>query len=749
MLRDDQTALLTGAPEMWRYALTGGNDDSKVCFEDGWNRSGAGRMLEDVLQLNNAPQAFDKWKSKKLIGLGAITGPESGGLLVIDFDGTGSQAVRAFHAHFHRNPSELPATLCNQSGKLGRGKVFLRVPPHWWPQLENRSASWKLNNKTVLEAIWLNSTGNGRHAVVCGDHPQTSHQKPLYYRWMRSSSPADVAWADAPDWLLLGIIAKFTETIPNTPEDLKRAGENDPTPWERLSMREKIELAQTALNFCPNREGHGSGTYEKVRRILCGLINECGLDLTLNIVQDSEWESRNDWGVRETLESTLISLSKSTVGEDQRARIGSLFHFARAGGFSWPSWALPPLEQSQLHIDGLKKILNKMNECTEDNAALAAWTGRAVREFGVTPDTLYRLRLEQYLGVVANKGPNTLTGIKRLVRNDNKFTDCIDGLLGRRVHVLAGGSHSGKTTLACFLANRIITQSPIDVGKTRHSVTSSGKVLILTSDCSDEDMVRDLAIEGLNEEKCGDQLRISSGITFNDMIPIVKILAEFKPDLVICDCLTSMAVNGVRIGDPSYADPIRLLVRHNGVSWPKTAFLILHHTSRDEPMRFAGTEQVKAASEELWIYYDPEMINKKGNATPGGSSTRHLLFEKSRGGFAGRKLHVTRDGFQGTWQWMNPAAESGNPLEVLCEKFRAVQDDEWRLASEWQKLLDLHFHERSLRRYLDRLVGSLLLSENRKNPTSGRILTHYKLRPMVANAAVAMISSRGDGENIV
>ena len=748
MLREDQTALLTGAPDMWRYALTGGNDDSKVCFEDGWNRTGSGRTLADVLELNSAPQPCDKWKSKKLIGLGAITGPESGGLLVIDFDGTGSQAVRAFHAHFHRNPSELPATLCNQSGKLGRGKVFLRVPPHWWPQLENRSASWKLNDKTVLEAIWLNGTGNGRHAVVCGDHPQSSHQKPLYYRWMKRVSPAEVEWADAPDWLLLGIIAKFTETIPNTPEDLRRMGENDPTPWERLRTREKLELAQSALNFCPNRKDKGSGTYEKIRRILCGLMDEFGFEITLDLIKDSDWESRNYWGIRDTLESTLLSLSKSTVPADRQARIGSLFHFAKAGGFSWPSSALPPIEQTKLDIEGLKKALNQMNECTNDNAALAAGVGRAVREFGVTPETLYRLRLEQYLGVVANKGPSTLAGIKSLARSDNQYTDCIDGLLGRRVHVLAGGSHSGKTTLACFLANRIIKKSPIDVGKTRHSVANHGKVLILTSDCSDEDMVRDLAIEGLNEENCGEQLRISSGITFNDMIPIIKILAEFKPDLVVCDCLTSMAVDGVKIGDPSYADPIRLLVRHNGVSWPKAAFLILHHTSRDEPMRFAGTEQVKAASEELWIYYDPELINKRGRPTPGGSSTRHLLFEKSRAGFAGRKLSVTRDGFQGTWQWMNPAAESENPLEMLCEKFRAVRDEEWRLASEWQKVLDLKFHERSLRRYLDRLVGSLLLSENRKH-ISGRMLTHYKLRPMVANAATAMLRSRGDGENIV
>jgi hypothetical protein len=750
MLREDQTPALQGLPPQWRYCLTGANDDSKQCFEEGWNTPGSGRTIEDVLRINNSPDAYEKWKSRKLIGVGVVTGPESGGLLVIDFDGSGTQAVRAFKDHFHHNPSDLPQTLANISGKKGRGKVYLRVPPHWWPQLQNRSASWKVDDKVVLEAMWMNGTGTGRHAVICGDHPQTSMQNPLFYRWLEKGAPGVVEWAEAPEWLLLGVIAKFDELVPESREERKRAGEDDATPWERLTVRERLQIIEEALPFCPQRDGKGSGSYEKVRRILCGMIFEMGVEPTLELVTNSAWDRRNDWG-NTTAEKTIVSLSKSSVADDQRARIGSLFHFAKQNGFVWPSWALPPLEQTQLHVDGLKKMLNMMNLAAHDKTAIAAWGGRAWREYGVSPEDLYRLRLEQYLGAVETNGARTLTDIRKAQRSDNLSTDVIDGFLGRRVHVLAGGSHSGKTTLACFLANRVIHGEGVDVDATRHSVDNKGRVLILTSDCSDLDMMRDLMLEGIETESSEDRLKIASGSTFEDMIPLVQMISEFKPDLVIMDCLTSMAVPGVKIGDPAYADPIRLLVRHNGIAWPKCAFMVLHHTSRDEPTRFSGTEQIKAACEELWLYYAPELLKwRKGQPRPVCGKTRHLVMEKSRSGYAGRHLCVTRDGFQGLWQFTNPNANDGSPLDHLAVRFRTVTSDEWRIASEWQQVLDLEFHPRSLRRYLDQLVGPVLESENRRSlAAKGKMITHYRPRQSLRLAAQQMLHSKGNGINLV
>ena len=749
MLRDDQLRLLDGLPAHWRYAMTGGGDDAKRCFEDGWNEKGKGHTLETVIRINESPSAAERWKSHKMIGLGVITGEESNGLLVIDFDGYGSQAVRSFRKHFRHYPSELPPTLANISGKKGRAKLYFQVAPHWWPQFENRSASWRNSEgAVVLEAIWQNGTGRGRHAVIAGDHPDSSHQTPLYYRWCEGRSPTETKLAEAPEWLLLGVIAQM-EQIRETRshQEKQRSGEDDATPWERLSAFERRELVDLALPYCPNREGRSSGTYEKVRRILCGILNEFGLDWTIDIIEKSSWDQRNQWEPGNDTIKTLQSLAKSKVSEDQKARIGTLFYFARENKWEAPAWAIPPVEM-RVQVEGFKKLLNQMNEIQHDGAAMATFIGRAKREYGVEADTLRRLALEQHLGTVERSKPKTLEQIANDAHKGNVHSDVLDGFMGRRVHVVAGASHSGKTTLACFLANRVINALPIDIDFTRHSAETPGKVLIFTSDCSDLDMVRDLALEGVDAESAGDRLRVCSGATFDDMLSICRILEEFSPDLVIYDCLSSMACADVRIGDPSYADPIRLLVRHNGLAWPKCAHVILHHTTRDEPTRFSGTEQIKASTEELWLYYPPELLKwKKGTPRPTIGATRHLVMEKSRSGYAGRTLSLTRNPYQGHWQVCRPNNDTTSPLEKLTEAFRMVRHDEWRIASEWSKELDLEFNSRSLRRFLDQLVGTALESQRLRSRVTGRLDTHYRPRQVMRDAAKAMISAKGDGIN--
>lgn len=753
MLRPDQMQLLEGTPSHWRFALTGGNEDAKRCFEDAWNAPGNGRTLESVRQINDNPGPAERWKSRKLLGVGVITGEESGGLLVMDFDGVGSQAVRAFRRHFRHYPSELPETVANVSGKQGRAKLYFTVPPHCWPQLQKRSASWRNTaGNVVLEAIWQNSTGHGRHAVVTGDHPESSHQNPLYYRWMPGRAPGEVPVAEAPEWLLLGILAQIESgSHERTREERLRSGEDDATPWERLSAMDRRELVVSALPFCPNRKQRGSGTYEKVRRIMCGVLNEFGQDWAESILCNSEWDKGNEWDAGGDCAKTLASLAKSRVSEDHKARIASVFHFAREAGWQPPNWAIPPVEM-KVAVENLKKLINQTLKDETDKTASAMMYGKVRREFGIEPEVFRRLALEQFLGTVERNKARTLSEVMATARKDNIVEDVIDGFLGRRVHVLAGASHSGKTTLACFLANRVLLGAPVDMDRTRHTTAREGKVLIFTSDCSDQDMVRELALEGIDDKNAGNRVRICSSTTFDDMLFICRTLEDFAPDLVIYDCLTSMMSDmDVKIADPAYADPIRLLVRHNGLAWPRCAHMILHHTTRDEPTRVSGTEQIKAACDEMWVYYPPELLKwRKGQPRPQIGPTRHLLLEKSRSGYEGRCLAVTRNAYQGTWQIRRPDMSDRSPIEKLSAAFREVQHDEWRIASEWRKELELEFKDRTLRRYLDQLVGTVLESSRRHSPITGRKDdTHYRPTQNIRDAARAMVTNNGEGINEV
>tara|TARA_R110000868_G_scaffold55541_7_gene172733 strand:- start:1524 stop:3782 length:2259 start_codon:yes stop_codon:yes gene_type:complete len=752
MLRSDQIALLDDVPSYWRFALTGGENDAKRCFELNWNHEGNGLRLGDALRINDAPTPSETWKSRRMIGLGVITGAESQGLLVLDFDGVGSQAVRAFRKHFHQFPSKLPKTIMNISGKSGRAKLFFAVPQHWWPELGDRSASWRGrdNKALVLEAIWANGTGRGRHAVVVGDHPESSFQNPLFYRWVKGHSPADMGPAEAPEWLLMGILAQMeASTTERTREERNRYGDDDATPWERLKSWERIELVDSALDSCPNRNGRSSGTYEQARRILAALINEFGLEIATMIVERSDWNTKNEWDGDRDAAKTMLSLSKSKVAEDQKSNINSVFFLARQNGWLSPPWAVPPLE-TKAQIDGLKKLINQMNTDSKDDVAMAVYIGRARREYGVDSATFRRLALRQVLGALDISQGLYMDEVVSNSRTDNQTDDVIDGFLKRSVHVIAGASHSGKTTLACFLANRVVTESPIDIEGTRHIVSKAGKVLFFTSDCSDEDLIRELMLEGVTPELAAKRLMICPRKSFDDMLSIVKILDEFQPDLVIYDCLTSMACSDVKIGDPAYADPIRLLVQFNGKAWPKCSHVILHHTSRDEPTRFSGSEQIKAAADELWAYYPPELLKwKKGAPRPEVGSQRHLVMEKSRGGYAGKLISVSRDGFQGFWQFRQPNTQRDNPSEVLVTKFRGVRHERWQLPSEWAEELDLAFSTRSLIRYLNQLSGSILEVERRYTEKTRRQDWHYRPRPSIRQAAQEMVGSRCDGINAV
>lgn len=755
MLRPDQLARLSGLPAYWRFALTGGDGDAKRCFEPHWNAPGHSRTIEDILRICTAPQPGERWIAQKVLGVGVVTGEESNGLLVLDFDGRGSQSTKAFIRHFRHRPSDLPLTAANVSGKHGRAKLFFHVPPSWWPQFKGRSASWRSRNGTVvLEAIWQNGTGYGRHAVLTGDHPESSHQHPLYYRWAEENkraadySPSGIGVAEAPEWLLLGVLAQIEDAKgERTQQEKERSGEDDASPWERLSVREKIELVRLALAKCPNRLEKGSGTYEQVRRIMAGVLNEFGIEVATLILVGSDWDKANEWG-RGSCAEQLESLYRSKTREDAKARINTLFYFARQNGWTTPNWAMPPIDQKELMMS-YQKLLNEAIKEHSNRNAQAVLAGQAKREFGVDRDEFRRNCVDSYLSIQETFKSKTLEQVIQHSKASVKRPDVIDGYLARTVHVLAGASHSGKTTFASFLANRVLTGAPIDVGAVRHSVQEKGKVLFCTSDCSDMQLVQNLAIEGIDSHVAENRLRICSGIRFDDMLLICKTLVEFEPDLVIYDCLTSMACTGAKIGDAAYADPIRMLARHNGVAWPAAAHVILHHTRRDEPTSFSGTEQIKAAADELWMYYPPELLTwRKNQPRPQIGPTRHLSFEKSRTGYAGRLLMVSRDPFLATWTFATKV-EGGSAVFQLTNAFRGVTHDEWRIASEWAAELDLAYHPRSLRRYLDQLVGQVLESERHRSRKTGRVDTHYRPLPLIRQAAKEMLKSRCDGVNLV
>ena len=757
---------LAGLPEQWRLCATGNRGSVKDCLELRWNSDPLKRYT--ALELLMKPEL-----AKQCIGAGVQTGPASGGLLVLDFDEPSDMALdglaeTTFQEVFGRPSSDLPVTATNTSGRRGRRKVFLQVPEDWWPVLGNWSISAGAygSNQHSFEGIWLNGTGTARHAVVAGDHPKTSESQPLAYCWADGLHPAVVGVAVAPPWVLGGFIRQAQKSLTPKPSEeddsfhAKRAA-GEPQPCDLLLPKDQRRLLLLMQKHWPYRGAPAdsplAGSYKAAfRPLVAGLLNVLGKDTALAWLGGQEWDRRNDWadGNVGSFEEVMKSLARSATDEEAKCGWGSIVAAAKAGGFEFPKWALPPRDALE-SVDDLTRIIQKMNQSEGKPIQMALLEGDALR-LGVKPSRLYQLRLEEMLGVAEDRRGRSLSEIAdaKSQRGADRQRDVVDGLLKRRVTCLAGASNSGKTTLAAYLVRNVVLGGRLMVGPTAHDVPS-GKVLWFTSDCSDEAVHDELVIQGVNPAEVGDRLRVVERATFNNMLQVVNELQEFKPDLVVMDCLSSMAVNHVSVADPAFSQPLRDLQTYNGKAWPRAAFLMLHHTTRDQPVRFSGGEQIKAAVEEMWIYFDPQLVERKkpGEKMKPTEETglRKLWFEKSRSGYRGKELTVIYEGSRNRWLWRPSGSASKDPRAMVDAFFRNWRGDEWKIPADWRRELltqQVVLDRKPMERMLKLLDGSLLESKEMHHPGSGKQLRHYRAMEHVRRLAAQTWEGTKDGSGV-
>ena len=146
--------------------------------------------------------------------VGVMTGPVSGGLLAVDFDGPGSE--EKFQKIFNRPSSDLPPSLSWSSGKPERRQVAFTVDQDWWNLLKGKVFWINSQDITILELRW-----KGQQSVIAGAHPETTG-----YSWLAGYSPVEFAKpAIAPDWLLMPLLlkAKQKHVIFSSKDDNSRA----------------------------------------------------------------------------------------------------------------------------------------------------------------------------------------------------------------------------------------------------------------------------------------------------------------------------------------------------------------------------------------------------------------------------------------------------------------------------------------------------------------------------------------------
>ena len=217
---------------------------------------------------------FSREQLKGAPAVGLRLGPLSGGTMAVDFDSADDDpegAERLFEKRFGCPSSDLPQTIGHTSGRPGRKQIEFKVPPERWADLERRKANYvndEVAPRSKLEFRW-----EGQQSVLLGAHPSPG----CAYRWLPGGSPAEVALAEAPGWLLDGIPKKREKPAAQSTAAAAAKGAVSPDPAVaglRVPLDEFIIQEHKQL-LCSGSEP--------------GSNNDQQLQLTLDLVGAERW----------------------------------------------------------------------------------------------------------------------------------------------------------------------------------------------------------------------------------------------------------------------------------------------------------------------------------------------------------------------------------------------------------------------------------------------------------------------------
>lgn len=157
------------------------------------------------------------------MNVGVVSGPLSGGILNVDFDGP--WAWEYWQENIKIDFAEID-TVSWSSGKSGRCQMAFRVPEEAWELLVPRisisgPARGPGEKPDGLEFRW----SNHQSVLPPSLHPENVNNPDIYYRWLRNPSSCDVQ--EIPYALLEWIVhyrpaEKFTEQAELPPVDLSQ-----------------------------------------------------------------------------------------------------------------------------------------------------------------------------------------------------------------------------------------------------------------------------------------------------------------------------------------------------------------------------------------------------------------------------------------------------------------------------------------------------------------------------------------------
>ena len=543
--------------------------------------------------------------------VGVFTGTRSGGLVCLDIDKNLSVLSKEWEADLGGFHVISPTP--------NAGKWFFKIPEDKWLNVDDVS---RAATGRGFEVLW------GRQAILCGAYPDGGEYVP-------HGDPNAIP--DAPGWL----VALMEESYELKRRDEKKRG----VVSSRYSLRSKEEtlaIAQSCLDVI-RPEGGGEDLWWQIGAMLHSeLPNDEGLALWREwSLRDPEyqdhwrgnedpcakrWSGFKDKGTKGLGFGSLVKTADEFDPKRERfqkAGLSALIEEIEA----------TPIRYRQDYLAG-QELLDralKLEEEIENPALLDQAKHLLALEGGRRDGALAIDRLIDTHLTYERNGGNKQADIGGL--DDSGFQYLVPGLIPKPwlllVHADGG---TGKSAMAQTLCKHVTQGKPFDVHGKMFDVPR-GKALWLNGDQSERVLKRQFELIG-----------VSTGV---DVVAewdmawyrrFCRMQEKGKYDLIVIDSL-----DGCNDSNPyeenrrEYALPLKRLARRNGIDFPPTSIVVLHHNNRNG--NFRGTSSIKAAVDETWNMQKLDAPTTAKLGLPFNS--RLITVEKSRDDREGQQMVFT------------------------------------------------------------------------------------------------------------
>ena len=591
---------LVYAPIYKKDALmkSGRKATGKNPLEESWERDFDKHDVELAIEKNPDLQA-----------VGLYTGIRGKGIVILDIDKD--------HAALKRKWSEtLVGAPKITSTKKDAAKYIFSVPEALWGEVKGHGLRKEEGGN--YEILW-----GRRQGVIFGAYPGGHSSEEGFYTLTGDLSKIPVA----PAWLLAEMKAP--------PKPVQNKKDLD------FSDRTEDEIAQI-IHDCLSVISHqGLGSREHWVRVGMAIHSALPNDLGLSLwsfwsAQDpdfaAEWEDAGDYDTPCT--TAWYSFKAGGIG------LGTLIWLADRED---PERHRFSAENKKIVKDAEEKKVQEVRTSTLDFGDVIK-RAKNILELDNPAEMNYKLNtlalkagyrdqssLEKLIvDQIQYESQKGILDIADLFALDIQREYLIPDILPTpSVVLIYGAGGDGKSMSAWTMAKHIATGDPFLVRGSKVPV-DQGNVLLLNGDQPLSQLKEQLEEVNFPIES---NVKIQTDWQLQRYAQFIKLMQTYTPKLVVIDSL--IGCSGGRAFDENksdFAQPLYWLTRNNGVLFPRTTILIIHHANKNGGFR--GTSAIRDAVDETWKLSKPtqEQVNKVGR------NSRFITIEKSRSGRMGTQM---------------------------------------------------------------------------------------------------------------